>query len=62
MKDFFDLHYFASNKEFDLNTLQSAILETFRNRQTSIEKRISIYEDKFKNDEHLQSLWKRNIN
>jgi predicted nucleotidyltransferase component of viral defense system len=47
MKDFYDLHYFASNKEFDLKTLQSALLETFRNRQTSIEKRISIFEDKF---------------
>jgi predicted nucleotidyltransferase component of viral defense system len=57
MKDFYDLHYFASNKEFDLKTLQSATLETFRNRQTSIEKRFSIFEDKFKNDEHLQSLW-----
>jgi hypothetical protein len=35
----------------------TALLETFRNRQTSIEKRISIFEDKFKNDDRLQSLW-----
>ena len=57
MKDFYDLHYFASKKEFDLNTLHTALKETFRNRQTSIEKRYSIFEDKFKNDGHLQSLW-----
>jgi predicted nucleotidyltransferase component of viral defense system len=57
MKDFYDLHYFASKKEFDLRTLHTALIETFRNRQTSIDKRISIFEDKFKNDEHLQLLW-----
>jgi len=57
MKDFYDLHYFASNKEFDLNTLHKALIETFRNRQTSVEKRHSIFDDKFKNDKNLQSLW-----
>jgi predicted nucleotidyltransferase component of viral defense system len=57
MKDFYDLHYFASKKEFDLNTLHTALIETFRNRQTSIEKRHSLFDDKFKNDKNLQSLW-----
>ena len=57
MKDFYDLHYFASKKEFDLNTLHTALIETFRNRQTFIEKRHSLFDDKFKNDKNLQSLW-----
>jgi hypothetical protein len=57
MKDFYDLYYFASKKEFDLLTLHTAIIETFRNRQTSIEKRLSLFDDKFKNDVNLQSLW-----
>lgn len=57
MKDFYDLHYFASKKEFDISTLHTAIIETFRNRQTSIEKRHSIFDDQFKNDKNLQLLW-----
>jgi hypothetical protein len=57
MKDFYDLHFFASNKEFDLLTLHTALIETFRNRQTVIEKRHSLFNEKFKNDENLQSLW-----
>ena len=57
MKDFYDLNYFASKKEFNITTLHTAIIETFRNRQTSIEKRFSIFDDKFKNDKNLQLLW-----
>ena len=57
MKDFYDIHFFASEKEFDLITLHNALIETFNNRKTSIEKRHFIFEDKFKNDENLESLW-----
>jgi len=57
MKDFYDIHFFASSKEFDLLTLYNALIETFNNRKTSIEKRHSIFEDKFKNDENLELLW-----
>jgi len=57
MKDFYDIHFFASSKEFDLLTLYNALIETFNNRKTSIEKRHSIFEDKFKNDENLEVLW-----
>jgi predicted nucleotidyltransferase component of viral defense system len=57
MKDFYDLHYFASIKKFDLNTLRTALLETFRNRQTLIEKRHSLFDGKFKKDENLLLLW-----
>jgi predicted nucleotidyltransferase component of viral defense system len=57
MKDFYDIHFFASSKEFDLLTLHTALTETFNNRQTSIEKRQSVFDDKFKNDKNLQMLW-----
>ncbi|MGD1006032.1 MAG: nucleotidyl transferase AbiEii/AbiGii toxin family protein [Ignavibacteriaceae bacterium] len=57
MKDFYDIHFFAAGKEFDLLTLHTALTETFNNRQISIEKRRSVFDDKFKNDENLQMLW-----
>ncbi|MBM4176547.1 MAG: nucleotidyl transferase AbiEii/AbiGii toxin family protein [Ignavibacteria bacterium] len=57
MKDFYDIHFFASSKGFDLLTLHNALIETFKNRQTSIEKRHSIFDDKFKNDKNLEALW-----
>jgi predicted nucleotidyltransferase component of viral defense system len=66
MKDFYDIHFFASNKKFDLVLLHNAITETFKNRETSLEKRLSIYGGKFKTDRNLQMLWlaflkKRNL-
>lgn len=66
MKDFYDIHFFASNKKFDLLLLHNAIIETFKNRETSLEKRLSVHEDKFKTDKNLQFLWlaflkKRNL-
>lgn len=57
MKDFYDITFFASNKEFDLLTLHTALIETFNNRQTSIDKRQSIFYDKFKDDKNLQLFW-----
>ncbi len=57
MKDFYDIHFFASGKEFDLLTLHTALMETFSNRHTSIEKRHSIFNEKFKFDENLKNLW-----
>ncbi|MDR3626422.1 MAG: nucleotidyl transferase AbiEii/AbiGii toxin family protein [Ignavibacteriaceae bacterium] len=57
MKDFYDIHFFASGKEFDLFTLHKALTETFNNGQTSIDKRRSVFRDNFKNDENLQTLW-----
>lgn len=57
MKDFFDIHFLASNHQFDLLTLHKAVNETFNNRQTSIEKRLSLFEDSFKKDKNLQLLW-----
>lgn len=57
MKDFFDVQFFSSNKEFNLLHLHNAIVETFNNRETSFDKRLSVFEDNFKNDKNLQQLW-----
>jgi len=57
MKDYYDIHFFASNKAFDLLTLHTALMETFNNRKTSIGKRKLLYDDKFKNDKNLQQFW-----
>lgn len=62
MKDFYDIHFFAAGKQFDLLTLHNALTETFKNRNTSIEKRRSVFDDKFKNDESLKILWNAFIN
>lgn len=66
MKDFYDIHFFASNKKFDLVFLHNAITETFKNRETSLEKRLSVQGNKYKTDKNLQMLWtaflkKRNL-
>ena len=66
MKDFYDIYFFASNKKFDLLLLHNAIIETFKNRETSLEKRLSVFGEKFKIDKNLQMLWlaflkKRNL-
>lgn len=57
MKDFYDIQFFASSKEFDLQTLHIALIETFNNRQTSIGKRQSLFGDKFKQDKNLHAFW-----
>ncbi len=57
MKDFYDILFFAEHYEFKLDLLKEAILTTFKHRDTDLEKRKSIYDDKFKTDEQLQKFW-----
>jgi predicted nucleotidyltransferase component of viral defense system len=57
MKDFYDILFFAEHYEFKLDLLKEAILTTFKHRNTDLEKRKSIYDDKFKTDEQLQKFW-----
>jgi len=57
MKDFYDILYFAEQYEFNKVMLKEAIRTTFSQRNTDIEKRKKIYEDKFKSDEQLQKYW-----
>lgn len=57
MKDFYDILFFANHYEFKLELLKEAILTTFQHRDTDIEKRKSVFENKFKTDEQLQKFW-----
>lgn len=57
MKDFYDILFFAEHYEFKLDILKEAILTTFKHRETDIEKRKSIYDEKFKTNAQLQKFW-----
>jgi predicted nucleotidyltransferase component of viral defense system len=57
MKDFYDILFFAEHYEFKKDLLKEAILTTFNHRETDIEIRKNIFDDKFKADEKLQKYW-----
>lgn len=57
MKDFYDILYFAEHYEFNKALLNEAILTTFNQRNTDLQKRKNIYENKFRSDEKLQKYW-----
>jgi predicted nucleotidyltransferase component of viral defense system len=57
MKDFYDIMFFAENHNFKKDILKEAILTTFKHRETDIELRKKIYEDKFKTEDQLQKYW-----
>ncbi|HOJ19761.1 MAG TPA: nucleotidyl transferase AbiEii/AbiGii toxin family protein [Ignavibacteriaceae bacterium] len=57
MKDFYDILYFAENYEFKMDLLKKAILTTFNHRETDVELRKNIYEERFKSNEVLQKYW-----
>jgi len=62
MKDFYDILYFVEHYEFNKALLKEAIQTTFNQRNTDIQKRKNIYEDKFKSDEKLQKFWTAFLN
>ncbi len=57
MKDFYDILFFAENYKFKMDLLRQAIFKTFNQRNTDIENRNAIYENKFKSNEKLQKYW-----
>ena len=57
MKDFYDILFFAENYRFQMDLLRQAILKTFDRRNTDVENRNTIYENKFKSDEKLHKYW-----
>lgn len=57
MKDFYDILFFAEQYEFKMGLLNEAILTTFKHRDTDIELRKNIFDEKFKEDEKLQRYW-----
>jgi predicted nucleotidyltransferase component of viral defense system len=57
MKDVYDILFLAAHESFNLKTMQEAILETFRNRATQIEGRMSIFAEEFKQSKEKQTQW-----
>lgn len=62
MKDFYDILFFANNKDFEYSTLKKAITETFKARNTSIEDAKYIFSDAYKNNKDKQIMWKAFLN
>ena len=57
MKDFYDVHQLLSQKQFDPKTLQLAISQTFKNRETIVRLNHPIFETTFANDPTRNKLW-----
>jgi predicted nucleotidyltransferase component of viral defense system len=57
MKDIYDILFLAAHESFNLKTMREAILETFRNRVTPLEDRISIFAEEFKQAKEKQTQW-----
>lgn len=58
MKDFYDTLFFAEHYNFKKETLVQAITTTFNHRSTDLVLSKTIFEDRFKNNERFQALWK----
>lgn len=56
MKDFYDIYVLLNTYDFDSNTLKKAIIETFKNRSTSL-LFVSAFEDGFATDSYRKGIW-----
>lgn len=57
MKDFFDVYQIFSKQTVNPEILQSAIINTFRNRNTNIPKQVVAFTDKFAKDSIRIRFW-----
>jgi predicted nucleotidyltransferase component of viral defense system len=57
MKDFYDILFMASSQTFKSKSLHKAIYATFKHRDTSLEKRKTIFAEEFKKHIEKQKLW-----
>lgn len=57
MKDFFDLYRILSVHNFDEDTLQSAIIATFENRNTEYTPSHQIFTEEFMNNREMAQRW-----
>lgn len=57
MKDFFDMYQIFSKQTVDSKILQSAITNTFRNRNTNLPKQVIAFTDKFAEDPTRIRFW-----
>ena len=58
MKDFYDIFILLSEKKFDRDILQDAILETFKRRGTDILKFDQVFKKEFIEDNNRINQWK----
>ena len=56
MKDYYDLYYLITNKEFSKDTLKTAINKTFEKRETDISNVNSVLND-IKNADFIKDMW-----
>ena len=57
MKDYYDLYYLITYKEFSKEYLKNAIIKTFNKRDTDIEK-IDYVITEIKNSDFIEEMWK----
>lgn len=57
MKDFYDVYQLLSKKRFDPNTLQEAILQTFKRRNTKLQPDHPLFQPDFAEDPIRNELW-----
>ncbi|MEA3453913.1 MAG: nucleotidyl transferase AbiEii/AbiGii toxin family protein [Candidatus Caldatribacteriota bacterium] len=58
MKDFYDIFVLLSEKKFDRDVLQRAIVETFKRRGTDIQKSGQVFKKEFIEDNNRINQWK----
>lgn len=56
-KDFYDIYVLVNNYKIDTNTLRNAIIETFNNRETKLDKDIEAFKPEFYEDIIHISRW-----
>jgi len=61
MKDFYDIFVLLSEKKFDRDVLQRAIVETFKRRGTDIQKSDQVFKKEFIEDNNRINQWKLSL-
>jgi len=62
MKDFYDINYLMKQKKYEMNILQKAIGETFKNRNTIVVKDPKIFDENFYKDNDKITQWDNFVN
>lgn len=57
MKDFYDVFTIIQNQQLDNETLKSAIIQTFENRNTALNLDSVVFTEEFYKDQQRQSMW-----
>jgi len=57
MKDYYDLYNILSKKNYDVDTLQEAIMRTFENRHTSYDADTMFFRKDYANNQQMQVRW-----